>query len=296
MKRKKRPPTARKVASETPEERRRRLKYERTKRDRAANPERYAAYARKYRERYGETDEYKLRKAEQDRAYREKKGGKLLEKKREYYQKNSDTIRARVKAYKESLPDEVRKARQRATYHRNKQTALARTKRYNERYPERQAARGAAWKKKNRERLLLHQRNRLRTDPHFALVRRVRCRIAHAIRTAGARKSRNSLELLGCNQAELARHIESQFLPGMSWQNRSLWHVDHIIPLAAFDLSDEKQQQVAMHYVNLRPLWGYENQKKNASLPEGVMSAPTSVRSLKRTIGRVAKKMRQGRR
>ena len=291
MRKKKRLPS-RNTVSETPEERKRRLKYERTKKDRAANPGRYAAYTRKYREKYGSTGEYKRRKAEQDRAYREKKGDELLEKKREYYQRNRDALLAKTKAYRDSLPDDVRKARQRATYHRNRQAALERTKRYNDRHPELTAARGAAWKKKNRDRLRLHQRNRLRTDPQFALVRRVRSRIAHAIRTFGARKSKRSLELLGCTQAELARHIESQFISGMSWHNRSLWHVDHIIPLAAFNLSDERQQRVAMHYVNLRPLWGRENQKKNARLPEGLKSIPTSVRSLRQAVRLISKNSR----
>lgn len=288
MKTRKRSGASQVTAIETPEERKRRLKYERTKRDRTADPERYAAYARRYRAKHGHTKEYRQRKAEQDRSYREKKGDDLLAKKREYYRKNRDAIKAKMRVYKQSLPDEVRRARQRESYHRNKQAALARTKRYTERYPERAAARNAAWKQANKERLLEHQRHRLKADPQYALVRRVRCRIAHAIRTTGARKSNNSLDLLGCEQAELARHIESQFLSGMTWENRSLWHVDHIIPLAAFDLSCERQQRVAFHYANLRPLWGRENQTKNARMPLGVKSAPRSVASLKRVIRRLA--------
>ena len=100
MKKKKRLPASPKTAAETPDERRRRLKYERTKRDRAAHPERYAAYARKYRKRYGNTEEYRRRKAEQDKAYREKKGEEYLDKARAYYRKNREAVLAQTKAYR----------------------------------------------------------------------------------------------------------------------------------------------------------------------------------------------------
>jgi hypothetical protein len=58
-------------------------------------------------------------------------------------------------------------------------------------------------------------------------------------------------------------HIEAQFMPGMTWENRELWHVDHIIPCAAFDLTDPAQQRSCFHYGNLRPLWAKENQRKS---------------------------------
>ncbi len=61
--------------------------------------------------------------------------------------------------------------------------------------------------------------------------------------------------------------LESQFVHGMGWHNRSLWHVDHIVPLSAFDLSCVEQQRVAFHYTNLRPLWAAENVAKHDRIP-----------------------------
>jgi hypothetical protein len=69
-------------------------------------------------------------------------------------------------------------------------------------------------------------------------------------------------QLLGCTVNELAEYLESKFLPGMSWENRKLWHIDHIRPLASFDLTDPAQQRLAFHYANLQPLWARDNIRK----------------------------------
>jgi 5-methylcytosine-specific restriction endonuclease McrA len=49
----------------------------------------------------------------------------------------------------------------------------------------------------------------------------------------------------------------------MSWKNHgSVWHIDHITPLAAFDLYNNEHIQRAWHYTNLRPLRSKENMQK----------------------------------
>ena len=72
---------------------------------------------------------------------------------------------------------------------------------------------------------------------------------------------------LGCSIPEFMIYIESLFQPGMSWDNRRTWHIDHVIPLAAFDLTDPEQFKQACHYTNLQPLWATENLRKSAKLP-----------------------------
>lgn len=62
-------------------------------------------------------------------------------------------------------------------------------------------------------------------------------------------------------------HLESLFKPGMSWENHGEWHIDHILPLASFDLTDEQQAAKACHYTNLQPLWASENMSKGARVP-----------------------------
>lgn len=81
---------------------------------------------------------------------------------------------------------------------------------------------------------------------------------------AGQSKSKMARDLLGCDLDALKLHLESQFLPGMGWQNHGFkgWHVDHRKPLAAFNLSDPEQQKQAFHFSNLQPLWWKDNLAK----------------------------------
>src|SRR5438552_645270 len=69
---------------------------------------------------------------------------------------------------------------------------------------------------------------RLRRESiQFALKDRLRATLNRALRRNWVKKSKRTMELVGCTVEELKTHIESLFLPGMSWDNRHLWHVDH---------------------------------------------------------------------
>lgn len=66
-------------------------------------------------------------------------------------------------------------------------------------------------------------------------------------------------EMSGCTSQELKIHLEKQFRDGMSWENYGQWHIDHIKPIASFDLSQIEEQKKANHFTNLQPLWAREN-------------------------------------
>ena len=72
--------------------------------------------------------------------------------------------------------------------------------------------------------------------------------------------------MVGYSVADLAQHLERQFLPGMSWENMDQWHIDHIVPLAEFKASspDSPAFKAAWALSNLRPLWAKDNMKKGA--------------------------------
>ena len=67
-------------------------------------------------------------------------------------------------------------------------------------------------------------------------------------------------QIVGCSYIDFKNHIEKQFTKGMSWENRKLWHIDHIVPLAtAKNIEDIHKLS---HFTNLRPMWAKENIRK----------------------------------
>ena len=116
-----------------------------------------------------------------------------------------------------------------------------------------------------------YQSRRYAEDPAFALARATRNRVNHALRAAvgSPGKARPTMELLGCSADELRVHLERLFQPGMTWDNWGEWHVDHVRPIASFDLSTEEGQRAAFHYTNTQPLWSKYNLAKG-SLHDGV--------------------------
>lgn len=64
-------------------------------------------------------------------------------------------------------------------------------------------------------------------------------------------------------------YIEAKFEIGMTWDNFGAWHVDHIIPCVAFDLTTESGQLECFNYSNLQPLWAVDNLSKGDTMPNG---------------------------
>lgn len=79
----------------------------------------------------------------------------------------------------------------------------------------------------------------------------------------GKTKAGSSVKDLGCSIEFLKQYLESKFKSKMSWKNYGKkWHVDHIKPLALFDLTKRRQFLKACHYTNLQPMWAKDNISK----------------------------------
>ncbi len=103
-----------------------------------------------------------------------------------------------------------------------------------------------------------------KTDPMYNMVLRVRARTAKAFCNIGWKKSKRTEEMLGCTFEQLKDHIGRQFVRGMSWDNRSKWHIDHIIPLAEAKTCEDIIS--LSHFTNMRPIWARENLSKGAKV------------------------------
>ena len=103
-------------------------------------------------------------------------------------------------------------------------------------------------------------KNEYKTNPIYAMKVRIRRRTASYLRSLGLKKDWKTRQMLGCTYEEFCKHLESLFSEGMTWENRKLWHLDHIIPLSS-ETTLEGIYKLG-HYTNIQPLWGPENISK----------------------------------
>jgi hypothetical protein len=211
---------------------------------------------RKSRQRYATDAEFRQRARDSANQYRTKNRETVLEKKRDWYNNNKERHYASTKMYRQKNP-EVRKEEYRRKRERDLEKFGCKPKR---------VASNSPFVKEPYEDRKAYMRqyvaNRRKVDPGFALTMRCRRRVRRAL--SRDVKSAKTLDLIGCSALELKQYIEAKFLPGMSWDCLDRIHIDHIRPLASFDLNDPEQQRIAFHYTNLQPLWAEDNLRKHA--------------------------------
>ena len=122
-----------------------------------------------------------------------------------------------------------------------------------------------AYRIRSRKKIAAYVRTRFQKDLNYKTVMNLRHRIYSALK--GTVKSKRTIDLLGISVDNFWSHLESKFKPGMTKNNYGKkWHIDHVIPCAAFDLTKPEEQFKCFHYTNLQPLWAKENLKKGAKL------------------------------
>ena len=117
-----------------------------------------------------------------------------------------------------------------------------------------------------------YEREKCKKDPIYRLIKRMRGRLKAILKNK--QKIGSAIRDLGCSVEELKAHLESKFYPRagtgemMTWDNYGYrgWHLDHVLPLSSFDLTDREQLLKACNYTNLQPLWAEDNLQKSAKL------------------------------
>lgn len=189
------------------------------------------------------------------------------DRKKQDYMKNKPAILAKLKLYREANPDKVSQAKKRCYLNKRDEYRDRAKLRYEEKRLD-ILEYSAKYRELNKtaiaERNSSYVRRRMKEDHLFRLAYTVRNRIFIAFRAKSLRKGTKTRDMIGCDWETLKVHIESKFKPGMTWDNRSEWHIDHIRPLASANDADELHQ--LCHYTNLQPLWAAENLSKGAKL------------------------------
>jgi hypothetical protein len=118
------------------------------------------------------------------------------------------------------------------------------------------------WQAKNRDKVRSYQKT-----PINRIRRNIRKRLSRVIKRLLGHSLHPSTKEIGCSVQELKQWIESKFSSNMSWENYgSLWSIDHIRPIASFDINNETERKIINHWTNLQPLLNKDNLSKGSHL------------------------------
>jgi hypothetical protein len=209
---------------------------------------------RQYLKEYNLKNKEKIKQKKKE--YNLKNKEKIKQKKKEYYLKNKEKMNKLSEKYYLKNKEKMNKL-SREWYLKNKEKVTIWSKEYYKK-----------WYLKNKEYILRqhnkYKKEKRKIDPNFKLISNIRSRISMVLK--GNSKCKSTMKLLGCSVEECWKHLESKFQPGMTRENHGKWHIDHIIPCAAFDFRCPVQQLTCFHYSNLQPLWAEQNLSKGAKL------------------------------
>ncbi len=186
---------------------------------------------------------------------------------RKWRAENYDKVKIQRERWKKENPDYGKNR-----YMSNRKHILNITKTYKRNNKNKLAEYSKKYYKQNKDKILKYRneyrKNRRKIDPTYRLSLNLRTRLWHAIN--GNIKKGSAIKDLGCSVKELKKYLEILFYVHpktgefMKWNNYGNgWHVDHVIPLSLFDLTNINQFLEACHYTNLQPLWAEENLRKS---------------------------------
>jgi hypothetical protein len=168
-----------------------------------------------------------------ERRYAEQNPEKARERRRRYRQRNPEKVREQVHRWREQNPEKRREQ----------------NRRYYEQNPEKVREKHRRWREQNPEKARERTRRR-RARKHAALIHDVTDQEVWEYNPSGP----------GC-----CNYCHTP----LAFEDRKAWHIDHVHPLASFDLTKESERIKAFHYTNLRPLWARANLRTNDSITMG---------------------------
>jgi hypothetical protein len=166
------------------------------------------------------------------------------------------------KKYKKENPDYKKNY-----YQKNRDTILIRTNEYKKINKDKILEKAKIYRESNKEKVNISKRNstkkRFKNDGFFRLSQQLRKYVKRYFNSTG--KSKKTMEIVGCSPEYLKEHISSKFESWMSWDNygygKGKWVIDHIIPLSS--AKNKEDLYKLCYFSNLRPLSWEENMIKS---------------------------------
>ncbi len=158
-----------------------------------------------------------------------------------FYSRNPDYRRSYMRTYRAENPDIIKKTRK-TYYVAHKEEMLVKSKEWKrenrDRLRERNCLHSREWRLANPEKShLISKRSaaKRRLNPGVKLHQSISAGVGRSLN--GGKNGRSWETLVGYTCEQLRRHLERRFLPGMTWDNYGEWHVDHKIPVSAFNFT-----------------------------------------------------------
>lgn len=110
------------------------------------------------------------------------------------------------------------------------------------------------------------QYEKIMSCPYKKHIHYMRVRIRDIVKSSGNDINFSISKTILFSKNELINRLESMFKEGMNWDNygRGGWHIDHIKPLASFDITKEEELIKAFSIENIQPMFESENLSKGS--------------------------------
>lgn len=202
---------------------------------------------------------------------------------KEYYQKNKDKILNYVKNYSIENKDKIKEYKKEYSL-KNKDGIIKKYKQDNKEKLKKQAK---EWRDNNPDKVLKMYENRkpyqkeyrlnnkdkinqkekekLKTDPIFKLKNNIRTLFKSSLKYNSVKKQNRFFYYTGIQYSEYIDYLSKSDLWNDYCDGKNL-HIDHIIPVALYDLKDFEEIKKCWHPHNLRIIDAKENLIKNKKL------------------------------
>lgn len=180
--------------------------------------------------------------------------------------------KAKYPQVKEYYADKCKRWRE-----QNNQYNKDRNKQWMQDNKERRKAYKRKYRSENRDAINAYKRKQLARDmknPIYRLEQSLRRKLRKCVKKVVIGSyTKASVELLGCDLEFFKQYLEEQFTTGMTWDSYGPkgWHMDHIIPVCSFDLSNPDEVARCFRYTNIQPLWAEDNAAKGSKIPQELL-------------------------